>query len=117
VGRPWSEFCEVDSLLCSTSLQNVEHFQNGKSLSVWRHLVDVITFVPCADGCLPGRLVPGEILQRHRATQCFGLGNDRLSDVALVESLATLLLQQSERPCQVRIAKDGVGGRDRKSVV
>ena len=92
-------------------LEDVEHLEHADALAVGRQLEDVVAVVVGRDRLDPLGLELAQVRQRHHAAERAHLGHDRLRDLALVERVTPLLLQDPEGVREVRVADDRVQRR------
>ena len=108
-GRP--ELREVEAQLGHAGLEDVQFLEHRETLSIGRQFVDVETVVIRRQRRHPLGVEVREVCRGHRAAERCRLCDDRARDVALVEGIAPLVLQQLERACQRGVAEYDTGRR------
>ncbi len=106
-----TECREVDPQLGRTELEDVEHFQYREPLRIGRKLVHIVAMVIGADRRHPIRPCSREVGRSEGSAERAGFRQDGRCDLAPVERITSLRLQDAKRTREILVAKHTVGGR------
>src|SRR5689334_11187474 len=88
------------------SFENVQHFQGGNTLTVWRKLEHIVTAIVYRDWLNPCRVMLLEIGFPQKTPVSLHKRVDFIGDLTFVKTIASSLADQSQRRCQRWIFED-----------
>src|ERR1051326_5503170 len=88
------------------SFKNVQDLQRGNTLTIWRKLEYIVTAIVHRDGFDPRRGMFLEVGFPQKSAISLHKRVDLVSDLALVECVASVIANQSQRFGQIRVLED-----------
>src|SRR5215472_7010357 len=84
--------------------QDVQHHESGDALAVGRAFEDIMVPVACPDRLDISAVVLGEVLETMDPAMAFQVPDDVLRNRALVESAASVLGDEAQRPGELHLS-------------